>query len=433
MKRIYIILLSIYWAWGLQAQYYTHAIDPSIHTLRVRTLRDAIEPNGHLQRPYLVLPESGVIDGSEWENSLEISFDHLSHDPKQYTYRVIHCDKNWYDSQISSYEYLDGFTTNDIVNYELSNNTQQEYTHYWLEFPNADMQLKASGNYVLQVYEDGDLEKVVVQVCFSVVEPLVTIDAKVRANTDIELNGRFQQLDIDVKTVALNIRDPQDVSLVVQQNSRLDNRVMLEKPTFVEPNRLRYINNKALIFEAGNEFRRFDSYSTYYAGYHVDRVVYSQGEYHALLETDMPRGTMSKEAGREGTPYLTDRDANGQMVVNCEKADNVDTQAEYMWVHFVIPVTEPIMMPIYVGGDLFYNTYTSSNRMQYDPDTKCYHLLAYLKQGGYNYMYYTQKDREMSLLPLEGSHWQTGNEYSVWVYYRPVGGRYDRLVGGSRL
>jgi hypothetical protein len=32
-------------------------------------------------------------------------------------------------------------------------------------------------------------------------------------------------------------------------------------------------------------------------------------------------------------------------------------------------------------------------------------------------------------LPLEGSHWQTENEYDIWVYYRPFGGRYDRLVG----
>ena len=32
-------------------------------------------------------------------------------------------------------------------------------------------------------------------------------------------------------------------------------------------------------------------------------------------------------------------------------------------------------------------------------------------------------------LPLEGSHWQTRNEYSVDVYYRPFGSRYDRLVG----
>jgi hypothetical protein len=291
------------------------------------------------------------------------------------------------------------------------------------------MQLKASGNYVVQVYEDGDQEQVVAEVCFAVVEPIVGIEAKIRANTDIELNGRYQQLDIDVQTKALNMRDAQDVKIVVRQNGRIDNQVLLEKPTYVEPNRLRYVNQKALIFEGGNEFRHFDTYSTYYAGYHVDMIDYVQGEYHALLDIDEVRGTISKKAGRQGTPYLTEADANGQWLVNCEKTDYVDTDAEYMWVHFCLPVDQPLMAPVYVGGDLFDNDYSADNMMQYDANNKCYYLYAYLKQGGYNYMYYTLDNKKMSLLPLEGSHWQTQNEYSVWVYYRPFGARYDRLVG----
>jgi hypothetical protein len=44
-------------------------------------------------------------------------------------------------------------------------------------------------------------------------------------------------------------------------------------------------------------------------------------------------------------------------------------------------------------------------------------------------MYYTLRDGAVSMLPLEGSHWQTQNEYTVDVYYSPFGARYDRLVG----
>jgi hypothetical protein len=95
------------------------------------------------------------------------------------------------------------------------------------------MQIKASGNYVLQIYEDGDPENVVAQVCFSVVEHMVGIDATIRANTDIELNGRYQQLDIDVLTAQLNMRDASEVHVVVQQNGRYDNVVTLNKPTYL--------------------------------------------------------------------------------------------------------------------------------------------------------------------------------------------------------
>ena len=143
---------------------------------------------------------------------------------------------------------------------------------------------------------------------------------------------------------------------------------------------------------------------------------------------------MGKGAGREGTVYLTERDANGQWLVNCEKTDYVDTEAEYMWVHWVLPVEQYVMDGhVFVGGELFGNQYSAQNRMEYDAEQKCYYLYAYLKQGGYDYMYYVLGKNGATCLPLEGSHWQTDNEYSVYVYYRPFGSRYDRLVGHKRL
>jgi hypothetical protein len=375
-----------------------------------------------------------VIDGSDETNTLELSFDHLSHDIQQYSYEVQHCDMHWGTSSISSFDYLDGFTTADITDYERSVNTQQEYTHYSFVFPNEDMQIKASGNYRILIYPDGDRDNPVAEFGIQVVEPIVGIDAQLRHNTDIELSGRYQQLDIDIQTAALRLREAQDITLIVRQNGRLDNSVVIDRPTFVEPNRLRYINNKQLIFEGGNESRQFDIYSTYFAGNHVEKVLYDQGQYHALIQADEVRGTEAPNTGREGTVYISDIDANGQWVVNCEKTDYPDTDAEYMWVHFCLPVQQYLINnQVFVGGDLFNNQYTADNLMQYDAENKCYYLHAYLKQGGYNYMYYAQNAQgKMSLLPLEGSHWQTQNEYTIDVYYKPFGARYDRLVGVKR-
>ena len=429
MKRRLILLLFMVSMAGY-AQHKTQVLDTDIRTLRMRYMIEALAPSGTVSRPYLILPENGVIDGSEAENTLEISFDEMSHDVHQYSYRVVHCNRDWTESDISSYEYVDGFTTADIVEYEHSMNTQQAYTHYSFAFPNEDMQLKASGNYALQIYEDGDQENVVAEVCFRIVEPMVSMDANVRGNTDMEFNGRYQQLDIDVNIRSLNLQNPNEIKIVVEQNGRRDNQVVLSRPTFVEPNRLRYVNQKALIFEGGNEYRHFDIYSAYYAGYHVDRVEYAQGEYHALLDIDEVRGTKNKNAGREGLPYVTEMDANGQWLVNCEKTDYVDTEAEYMWVHFVLPVDQYVMDgQVFVGGEAFGNQLSAQNRMEYNADQKYYYLYAYLKQGGYDYMYYVLGQNGVTSLPIEGSHWQTQNEYSICVYYTPFGGRCDRLVG----
>lgn len=435
MRKLVTIILSLFVATIVVAQYQTMVLNPDLHTLRVRYVDDG----NVLQRPILALQE-GLVDGYDAQNTLEISFDEFSHDYRMFSYTVKHLNYDWTPSALSSYEYVKGYTTADIDDYALSVNTQQIYTNYRFIFPNEDMQLLASGNYVVLIYEDGDENNVVAQVCFSVVEPKAGIAAEVRGNTDKEYNGRYQQLDIDVHTSELDVRNPQDIKVVVRQNNRRDNAVVLAKPTFVEPYRLRYQNQSALIFEAGNEYRHFDTYSTYYGGYHVDRIRYAQGEYHAILNVDEVRGTMNDRAGREGLPYLTENDANGQWVVNCEKSDEADTDAEYMWVHFCLPVAKPVMDGyVCVGGDLFDNQYTMRNRMEYDAEQKCYYLYAFLKQGGYDYMYYVvrsgqslsdaQQGAGATLLEMEGSHWQTQNEYSVSVYYRPFGGRYDQLVG----
>ena len=70
--------------------------------------------------------------------------------------------------------------------------------------------------------------------------------------------------------------------------------------------------------------------------------------------------------------------------------------------------------------------------MQYDPDNKCYWLTALVKQGGYDYQYWfvgKGSQNQTTIQRVDGSYWQTENEYTVYVYWRPFGARYDRLVG----
>ena len=434
MRKIYpiflILFLALCCAAPLQAQYRTKILDPQIRTLRVQyATADKVE------RPFLVLTD-GVVDGQDYANTLEISFDEMSHDVHHYTYTLLHLDHDGRESHLSSGEYVHGFTTQDITDYEHSLNTQRSYTHYRFQFPNDDMQLTASGNYALKIYEDGDTEKVVAWVCFSVVEPIAGISATIRPNTDIELSGRYQQLDIEVNTSALTVNSPDEIKVVVRQNGRLDNQVVLTQPTYMEHNRFRYQNQKALIFEGGNEYRHLDAYSVYFAGTGIEQVRYDNRDYHALLFADELRGTGAVYAGdvvtdKCGTPYMHEYDVDGQYRVNAERTDDSDTEAEYMWVHWTLLRQEPWFDGvIYVGGDLFLNQLGTANRMQYDNENRCYYLTALVKQGGYDYQYwFVPKGQNVTLQRTEGSHWQTENEYTVYVYYRPFGSRADRLVG----
>lgn len=404
MKRFAFIVLLFACISHMHAQTHTRTYNENIRTLRV-------------ERQVLLL-ENGIVDGSNPDNTLHISFDEMSHDVHFYTYTV-----EMLHSNLLSNEYLQGFTTRDITEYDHSMNTSREYTHYRFDFPNEDMALTQSGDYQLTIYEDGNPDNRIAQVQFRVVDPLVKIDTRVRTNTDKEFNGRYQQVDIDVNTSALDIRDPKEIRIVVTQNNRKDNAVYLSQPTFVEPNRLRYINQQALIFEAGNEYHHFDAFSCFYAGYGIDRVYHELGDYNALL---FPNEVAKGE-------YIHEFDSDGRFVVNAERTNDSDTEAEYMWVHWTLPVEKPWLDgALYIGGDIFENELSLRNRMQYDAEAKCYWLTALVKQGGYDYQYWFSgkgTQNKTTTQRVDGSYWQTENEYAVYVYWRPFGARHDRLVG----
>ena len=420
MRRKLLILYCLMLALGLHAQVHTHTFDPKIKTLKAERVSSPT-----LERPFLVLQE-GLVDGSDPENTLHISFDELSHDVHMYSYTVRHLNHDGQPSNINSTEYLRGFTTADITNYMHSINTAIEYTHYQFDFPNQDMQLTAGGRYLLSIYEDNDPSREVGTVDFVVVEPLADIRPTLRYNTQREINGRFQQLDIDVNLAQLGIRDPNEYILVVEQNNRLDNSVTLRQPTFVQGDVLRYQNQQALIFEGGNEYRHLDCFSTYLAGTNIDRIAYMNGAYHALLFPD--------ELRTNNQLYIHEFDSDGQFIVNAERTQDVDTEAEYMWVHWMLPAQLRMDGTFYVGGDLFENQIGHTNRMSYDDEHSCYYLTALLKQGGYDYQYwFVPKNQAATTQMSEGSHWETQNDYTIYVYYRPFGSRYDRLVGLKKL
>ena len=131
-------------------------------------------------------------------------------------------------------------------------------------------------------------------------------------------------------------------------------------------------------------------------------------------------------------------------MVNAERTNDSDTEAEYMWVHWMLPMEKPFFDgALYVDGDLFNNELTLRNRMEYDNEAQCYWLTALVKQGGYDYRYLflpkEQRWGDLAYQPaavverVDGSYWQTENEYTVYVFWKPFGARYELLVGAKTI
>jgi hypothetical protein len=73
--------------------------------------------------------------------------------------------------------------------------------------------------------------------------------------------------------------------------------------------------------------------------------------------------------------------------------------------------------------------------MTFNYERKGYELNLLLKQGYYNYMYVLKEPSNpvADETLIEGSHWETENDYTIMVYYRETGSLYDRLIAVNFL
>lgn len=373
----------------------------------------------HMAPPVITLQEG---------ERMELSFDELSHDYHRYQYTLTHCNADWTPSDLSEIDYLNGFNNNPIDNYETSVNTTLSYTHYRLRLPNHQVQMKLSGNYLVTVYDDAEgVDKPAFTACFRVMERQVNVSASVSSDTEIDRNKSHQQVSFNIRHRGYAIRNPQqELKVQVLQNGRTDNMVTGVLPTYVAPDELQYNHNRALIFPAGNEYRRFEMISTRYSGRKVDNIRFHDPYYHATLLPDEVRIRN----------YSYDEDQNGRYVVRYDEATDNDIEADYFFVHFSLPWEEPLKDgAFYLEGAFTYDHFNRQTELKYNLEAHTYESVQLLKQGAYNYLYLYVPQREThgETGPAEGNFYETENEYLILVYSRPFGERYDRLVGMQQV
>ena len=376
-----------------------------------------------------------VLGTDDW---VTISFDHFTHDYHRFIYKIVHCNADWSPSELFEVDYMDGFNGQPIEDYENSLNTTMLYTHYRLDLPNDDIQFKVSGNYRVEIYLDededeeeeapsawGEASSPVAVACFRIVEPCMGLNVTVTSNTDIDTNLSHQQVSFALNYPPGEVMNPaEEIKPYVYQNGRIDNQVALVRPTYVTPGRLEYVHNRALIFPAGNEYRRFEVINMHYATQGVDRVSYFAPYYHATLLPDAPRRN-----------YSFDMDHDGHYLIRYNMARDTDIEADYLFVHFTLDMPRRSGGNFYLTGEFTYNCFTPEYRMAYDEADRAYEATVLLKQGAYDFMYLWVPDGSGvgHTGPAEGNFYEAENEYQVYIYHRPFGGRYDRLVASQQV
>lgn len=401
---------------SLEAQsVFTHSVHPQVKTLQVIA-------DGDFQR----LP---VIDLAG-NVPLQISFDWLGDEQPWIDYTLVHCNAQWERDDLGEMDYLDySYLPVHCEDVQPSFNTFLPYYHFEVNFPTETIRPTISGNYAMLFHLQDEPDSLLAVACFMVSEQMAFVSGAVSGNTDVDFVAQHQQLTLEVawSENRLPHLDPaSDLRLLIQQNGRRDNQRWIEHPSRMGQGKAVYEHESGLIFEAGNHWRRFEFTDERYPGLGIDRVRYHAPIYYAYLNPDKARPLDN---------YRYDQDQHGRYKVHALHVDDMNTEAEYFKAVFELDAPPKFdLSGIYLVGGFTHQLLDASTRMEYDPNTGRFRKEVLLKEGAYNYQYLVPSGKgALSTAFIEGNHYETSNEYQIFVYYCPFGSRTERLIGTATL
>lgn len=358
----------------------------------------------------------------ELGQKLQLSFDDIIGNEADYFYTIAHFNFDWTPSDLSKGEYLDGFDDIRIETYENSFNTLQLYSNYKLSIPNRETRaIKKSGNYLLRIFNDDG--EIVFSRKFMVLERVLSVEVEIKRSRIIKNIDQQQVVQFKINSPNLLLINPkQNVKTLVLQNNNLKTAITNLKPLYTIGSELIYKYDQEAAFWGGNEFLFFDNKDLRSSTNGV-RYVELNELYENFLFTNIDRSTR---------PYTYNPDINGNFQVrNLYASQNQNIEADYVLMHFNLQHYGSLGdKEIHIYGNFNNWTIDQTTYMRYNEKTDTYQNARLFKQGFYNYKYVmVNRDGSIEQGPISGNFWETENQYTVLVYYRAPGSRFDRLLG----
>ena len=354
---------------------------------------------------------------------LYVGFDELSHDYHRYICHIERCEADWTTAtEMFESDWLNGFNDLIVDDYEHSINTTVPYTHYQFSLPNDQCHLKMSGNYRLHIQEDGTDEDVLT-VEFMVTEQSMQLSMTATTNTDQDTNGRHQQVSMSIGYMNHSVvRPDEQIQTVVMQNGREDNCRRNVRPAFVNQNGQEWSHAMEYIFDAGNEYRKYEVLDPTHPTMGIDYIRWDGDHYQVFPYISEPRPN-----------YLYDEDADGAFYIrNSDNREN-DIISDYVWINYRLK-SDPVSDGYIVIDGQWTTENSETYRMTYDEDAGMYTAAILQKQGYYSYQYLWEDSRGTRRpLPSEGNFYPTENRYQAFIYFKEVGGRTWRLTAFGQI
>lgn len=359
---------------------------------------------------------------------LTLTFDDLAEESRYVKYTLIHCTHDWKPSDMNQIEYLDGFMEDEVSTYNYSFNTVTHYMQYSLTIPNDNMRPTKSGNYILFVYDDTPDHPLLTRRLMIREDSQAGITGDVHSASDVADRFTRQEVDFTVNSGPYVVRNPiMTLHATIQQNDRWDNAItgLTYRSGFPGEYSFDYDDGRNT-FDGSAEFRTFDIRTLRTNGDRIVGITFAHHENQAYVLQD---------DARPFGAYESRNTLNGACIYQNTDMSNPFSE-DYVNTHFTLKSPFPFTDgDVYVFGQLTDWRILPEAKLHFNEEYKFWETAFPVKQGAYNYqyVYVPHGSSKIDATYIEGNHYETHNDYTVYVYFREEGSSYDRLIGVAFL
>lgn len=382
--------------------------------------------------PVLLIPQSQSVQTNVGATQLTFEMDIYADVAPSYYAEFVHCDVNWNEDN-NNFLNNSGFMRTSDFSYASSPYSSSYYSNrVTLQFPNAQVQFKYSGNYKIKVYEYYNDSLPVVEAKFFVVSPIASMEMYF---TSSFYSPQFQisnsAYNIETRVFApSNLFNSQLRTVVLYRNNRWEEPYVISEQNYRDYSSILYkYSFPTMVTGFSSSEKRF--YINNIPSENVYRVLFMDNT------AEFPTGNYPvrlpfSDYIRNGNYMYNDND--GYMVTSQISA----TDDNYVFLEFILdPAGIKSDEDVFISGS--FNNWNPDIHwlMSWDKEAKLYRLKQWVRRATHNYLYGTgklnidtKKFDNISYDFYEGNTVYANHSILGFTYYHYSDfGGYDAIIG----
>ncbi|MEL7834976.1 type IX secretion system plug protein domain-containing protein [Fodinibius sp. N2] len=354
------------------------------------------------------------------KQQLELSFDYLGSQNRQFRVTVVHYDQDWQQSSIGPNTYLDSFSETTITSSQASFGQRPSYHHVQFSFPNNELRPAVSGNFLLEVRSTDD-NTLLFSMPFFVTEDEGAIKTEIKQQFTQRRDGRpLNQLFSTYRYPGF-VEYPQfDLGMSFAHNQFWGQTKIVKSLDTITPGELRGYIEDENAFIGNYEFKHLNLQDFTADGRQI--IEYQP-------DTIPPKITLRRDVQNlDFNPRFERSDL-------FQKGPSDGHNNQYAQVKFQLETVDsiPHSSDIYVVGDFNNWILNEQNKMDYDNTEQLWKGNALIKQGSYAYKYVIVDNNRIDDLNLDQGFLSSRQIYFTFIYFNDPDRHFDRLLKVDRI